>query len=57
MSIKTRLNKLEQQTGSQSFVVIVGKTVDGVFIPNEDNPKVPPGYDGLIIQIVDTYGG
>lgn len=53
MSIKTRLNKLEQQGGDKSLVVIVGKEVDGVFIPNEDSPPIPAGQDVIVVRIVD----
>ena len=55
MHLRTRLNKLEQQTGDLSLVVIVGKEVDGVFIPNEDSPPEPTDEDTLILRIVDYY--
>lgn len=53
MSIEARLNKLEHQTGDQSLVVIVGKMVDGVFIPNDDTPPIPAGQDVIVVRIVD----
>ena len=53
MNIRPRLNKLEQRTGDRQYAIIVGREVDGVFVPNEVNPPIPRDKNHIVVQIMD----